>query len=149
MDDREREQLDHRVFTNRTLRASRFVGCDLSGVVVRGSEVAGMEIDSPWLLEAGNTLLVNGIDVVPIVDAELNRLFPGRELRDATEPAGLRAAWAAIEETWAATTARARTMAEGSLDATVEGEWSFAQTLRHQPAHHPRRGMGTPQVRRA
>ncbi len=27
-------------------------------------------------------LLVNGVDVVPLVDAELNRCFPGRELRD-------------------------------------------------------------------
>ncbi len=131
MSDSQPESLDHRVFTDRTLRASRFISCDLSGVVVRGSEVNGMEIDSPWLLEGGSSLMVNGIDVVPIVDAELNRRFPGRELRDAADPAGLRAAWDALEETWAATTRRARSMPEGTIDASVAGEWSFAQTLRH------------------
>ncbi len=131
MNDSQPEKLDHRVFANRTLRGSRFISCDLSDVVVRGSEVAGMEIDSPWLLEGGNSLVVNGIDVVPIVDAELNRRFPGRELRTAADPAALRTAWDALERTWATTTARAHRMPEGALDASVGGEWSFAQTLRH------------------
>jgi hypothetical protein len=125
------ERLDHRVFANRTLRASRFIECDLGEVVVRGSEVAGMEIDSPWLMEGGSRLVVNGVDVVPLVDAELNRRFPGRELRAAEDPAGLRAAWEAIEGAWAATIVRAVSMPEGTLDASVAGEWSFAQTLRH------------------
>ena len=73
------EALAGQTFTHRTLRASRFVECDLGEVVVRGSEVAGMEIDSPWLLEDGSRLLVNGVDVVPLVDAELSRRFPCRE----------------------------------------------------------------------
>jgi hypothetical protein len=110
---------------------SRFIDCDLRDVVVRGSDVAGMEIDSPWLLEAGHRLLVNGIDVVPLVDAELNWRFPGRELRCAQDPAGLRAAWAALEETWALTVDRAIGMPEGTVEESVDGEWSFAQTLRH------------------
>ena len=93
------EALAGQTFTHRTLRASRFVECDLGEVVVRGSEVAGMEIDSPWLLEDGSRLLVNGVDVVPLVDAELSRRFPGRELRTAADPGGLRAAWSALEST--------------------------------------------------
>ena len=40
------EPLAGRTFTDRTVRAARFIGCDLSAVVVRGSDVAGMEIDS-------------------------------------------------------------------------------------------------------
>lgn len=125
------EQLHHRTFTNRTLRSSRFVGCDLGDVVVRGSDIAGMELDSPWLLEGGGSLLVNGVDVVPLVDAELNRRFPGRELRAADDPVGLRAAWHAVEVAWAATLARADSMPDGTVDASVADEWSFAQTLRH------------------
>jgi hypothetical protein len=39
--------------------------------------VDGAEIEAPWLL-SGGTLLVNGVDVVPFVEAELNRRFPGR-----------------------------------------------------------------------
>lgn len=94
------EQLHHRSFTNRTLRASRFANCDFGEVVIRGSYLAGMELDSPWLLEGGNVLVVNGVDVVGFVDAELDRRFPGRELRRAADPEGLREAWDAVEGAW-------------------------------------------------
>jgi hypothetical protein len=127
----ESQSLRGRTFNSRTLRAARFIGCDLGDVVVRGSEVAGMEIDSPWLGEGGSTLLVNGVDVVPLVDAELNRRFPGRELRGGEDPESLRAAWAAVEATWVATLERAVAMPPGTVDASVDGEWSLAQTLRH------------------
>jgi hypothetical protein len=120
-----------RTFAGRSLRGSRFVDCDLVDVVVRGSEVAGLEIDSPWLLEGGNRLLVNGVDVVPLVDAALDERFPGRGLRLAEDPAGLVAAWEALERTWAGTVDRAAALPDGAVDASVEGEWSFAQTLRH------------------
>jgi DinB superfamily len=125
------ESLRGRTFTSRSLRGSRFIGCDLGDVVVRGSEVAGMEIDSPWLMEGGSTLLVNGVDVVPLVDAQLDARFPGRELRRAVHPDGLRAAWAALERSWASTLERAVAMPVGTVDASVDGEWSLAQTLRH------------------
>lgn len=125
------ESLHRRTFDHRSLQGSRFVGCDLTDVVIRGSEVDGMEIDSPWLLEGDGRLLVNGVDVVPIVDAELNRRFPGRERRTATDPAGLRSAWSAVETAWAATLDRATLMPAGTTDASVDGEWSLAQTLRH------------------
>lgn len=131
MSDSAREALNGRTFRNRNVRETRFVACDLSKVVIRGSDVAGMEIDSPWLLEDDGTLLVNGVDVVPLVDAELNRRFPGRELRVAAAPDGLRRAWAALETTWTATLDRVATMPEGTVDATVDDEWSLAQTLRH------------------
>jgi hypothetical protein len=127
----EPEDLRGRTFTDRSLRGARFVGCDLGEVVVRGSDVAGMELDSPWLLEGDGRLVVNGVDVAPLVDAELDRRFPGRELRGAVDPDGLRAAWAALERTWAATVDRAARMPAGAVDASVDGEWSFAQTLRH------------------
>lgn len=76
-------------------------------------------------------LRVNGVDVIPFVEAELNRRFPGRATRRAVDPDGLRAAWAALERTWAATLARVAEMPAGTVDVSVGGEWSFAQTLRH------------------
>jgi hypothetical protein len=127
----EPEVLRGKTFNSRSLRGARFVSCDLGDVVVRGSDVAGMEIDSPWLLEGDSSLLVNGVNVVPMVDAELNRRFPGRELRTAEDPEGLRAAWSALERTWAATLDRATAMPAGTIDASVDGEWSLAETLRH------------------
>lgn len=104
---------------------------NLSGLVFRGAEATGLEIDSPWLVEEGGPLFVNGVDVVPFVDAELNRRFPGREQRRAADQASLAAAWAAVERTWAATVARAETMPAGTVDVQVGGEWSFSETLRH------------------
>ena len=114
------------------LHGARFVRSDLSGAVMRGVDVGGADIDAPWLFDGGkNVLRVNGVDVVPFVEAELNRRFPGRAERRAGDPDGLRAAWAALERTWAATLERAAAMPAGTVDISVDGEWSFAQTLRH------------------
>lgn len=119
-------------FVGVTLRGSRFIESDLSEIVMRGVDIAGADIDAPWLLEGdAKPLLVNGVDVAPYVDAELNARFPGRAERAATDPDGLRAAWAALERTWAATLDRAAAMPDGTVDVSVAGEWSFAQTLRH------------------
>jgi hypothetical protein len=118
-------------FVDADLRGAQFVRSDLSSVVMRGVDVQRADIDSPWLFEADNSLSVNGIDVVPFVEAELNRRFPGRADRQAEDPDGLRAAWAAVQRTWTATLARVAAMPAGTVDVSVAGEWSFAQTLRH------------------
>ncbi len=117
-------------FVHRDLRGARFVESDLSGAVMRGVEVSGVEIDAPWLVH-GQPLVVNGVDVVGYVESELDSRFPGRFDRRAADPPGLRAAWAAVDRTWAATVERAAEMPAGTVDASVAGEWSFAQTLRH------------------
>jgi hypothetical protein len=118
-------------FVGADLSRARFVRADLSGVVMRGVDIQGAEIDAPWLLEGGGSLRVNGVDVAPLVDAELDRRFPGRAERRAETPDGLRSAWAALERTWAATLDRVAGMPDGTVDVQVDGEWSFAQTLRH------------------
>lgn len=118
-------------FTGADLEGARFTRSSLAGAVMRGVDVEGADIDAPWLLEGEGSLLVNGVDVAPFVDAELNRRFPGREGRRAADPDGLRAAWAAVERTWAATLERVAGMPAGAVDVCVDGEWSFAQTLRH------------------
>jgi hypothetical protein len=41
---------------------------------MRGVDVRGLDIDAPWL--ADGVLLINCADVVPLVEAELNRRFP-------------------------------------------------------------------------
>jgi uncharacterized damage-inducible protein DinB len=118
-------------FVDVDLSGARFVGSELSGVVMRGVQVDGADIDAPWLLSDGASLLVNGVDVAPYVEAELNRRFPGRDQQRAADPDGLRAAWAALEHTWTATLERAAAMPAGTVDESVDGEWSLAQTLRH------------------
>jgi hypothetical protein len=121
----EREQ-----FFERDLRGARFAECDLSGVVMRGVLVAGMDIDAPWLSE-GPGLVVNGVDVTPFVEQKLDRRFPGRSGRRAEGPAGLRAAWETATRAWDAAIDRATALPAGSVDVRVDDEWSFAETLRH------------------
>ncbi len=118
-------------FVDADLRRARFVRADLSGVVMRAVDLAGADVDAPWLSDDGGSLLVNGVDVAPLVEAELNRRFPGRADRRAGDPAGLRAAWTVLERTWAATLDRLAAMPAGTVDVSVADEWSFAQTLRH------------------
>ena len=108
-------------FKGATIRYS-----DLSGVTMRSVDVAGLDIDSHDL--AMGTLFVNGVDVVPLVEAELNRQLPGRELKDAQTPEEMREAWVAVQAAW-------RTTVEGTpaelVDTHVDDEWSLAQTMRH------------------
>lgn len=118
-------------FVGKNLRGARFVESDLSGVLMRGVDVQDADIDAPWLLDGEGVLRVNGVDVAPLVEAELNRRFPGRADRRVEDPEALRAAWAALERTWTATLERVAAMPPGTVDVSVDGEWSFAQTLRH------------------
>lgn len=118
-------------FVDADLRGARFLGSDLSGVVMRGVDVQRVEVDSPWLFDGDTFFRVNGVDVLPFVEAELNRRFPGRSQQRAGDPEGLRAAWEAVQRTWATTLERAAAMPAGTVDVSVDEEWSFAQTLRH------------------
>jgi len=108
-------------FKGATMRA-----CDLTGVTMRSADVDRLDIDGQDILFG--SLFVNGVDVVPLVDAELNRQFPGRELQNAQTPEGLRDGWVAVKAAWATTAAD--TPPE-MVDAHVQDEWSLAQTLRH------------------
>lgn len=118
-------------FIGADLRGARFAEADLSGVVMRGVNAGGADIDDPFLCDGGSFLRVNGVDVIPFVEAELNRRFPGRAARRAEDPDGLRAAWAALERTWPTALTRVAAMPTGTVDLAVRGEWSFAQILRH------------------
>jgi hypothetical protein len=99
---------------------------DVSGVTMRSVDVGGLDIDSHDLFLG--SLFVNGVDVVPLVDAELDRQFPGRALQKAQTPDGLHEGWLAVQSAWRTTLAD--TPPE-LVDAHVEDEWSLAQTLRH------------------
>jgi uncharacterized damage-inducible protein DinB len=121
----EREQ-----FLERDLRGARFVECDLSDVVMRGVDIAGMDIDAPWLSESSG-LRVNGVDVTSFVEQELDSRFPGRSERRAESPAGLRQACTLVDRAWATAIKEASALPAGSVDLRIEDEWSFAETLRH------------------
>ena len=98
----------------------------LNGVRMRGVELAGADIDGYIY-----GLRVNGVEVEPLVEAELNRRYPERALLQDRSIAGLRAALDAFEAMWEGTVERVAAMPPGTVDVSVDDEWSFARTLRH------------------
>jgi hypothetical protein len=108
--------------TGARFRMVDLTGADLRDVSLAGAAVWGSELDG---------LRIDGVEVGPLVAAELDRRFPERAWRDATDPAGLRAAWDRVRAAWAGTDDRVAALPAGTADTSVEGEWSYVQTLRH------------------
>ncbi|WP_299165081.1 DinB family protein [uncultured Arthrobacter sp.] len=120
------KEFEGAAFVKASFRGATLRFSDVSGVSMRGVDVDGLDIDSHDLFFG--SLFVNGVDVVPLVDAELNRQFPGRELQKAQTPEGLREGWRAVQS------ARQETVQATPpdlVDTHVEDEWSLSQTLRH------------------
>jgi hypothetical protein len=108
------------------LSNARFRQVDLTGVIMR--DVALVDVDITAEIQ---NLRINGVDVVPLVDAELNRRYPDRPKMRPADADGFREAWAILERLWQQTVARARGMDPQLLHERVDGEWSFIETLRH------------------
>lgn len=108
------------------LNDARFRMVDLSGAVMRDVSLSGAAIDGEI-----DGLQINGVEVAPLVEAELIRREPARAMRRATDPTQLRAAWVALEQSWASSYDRVAALPAETVDISVEDEWSFAQTLRH------------------
>lgn len=113
-------------FTDVDFTDARFHLVDLTGVSIRGAELVNVSITG----EVEN-LTVNGVDVGPLVEAELDRRDPDRVAMRPTDAEGYRTAWAIIERRWPPTVERARRLAPELLHERVEDEWSFIETLRH------------------
>jgi len=76
-------------------------------------------------------VIINGVDVGPLVEAELDRRDPDRVKVRPTDPAGFREAWDLLERRWDQTVERARALPPELLHESVNDEWSFIETLRH------------------
>jgi uncharacterized damage-inducible protein DinB len=108
------------------LTGAQFRGVDLSGAVMRGVELANVDIYGEIV-----NVTINGVDVGPLVDAELNRRYPDRAKMRPADPAGFAEAWDTLERLWGQTVERARRLPPELLHESVDGEWSFIETLRH------------------
>lgn len=143
------ERLPDATFEHVDLSGARFDRVDLTGarfqmVSVSQAEfrdtefrhvrMRGVELEDVDISGELKDVRVNGIDVWPLVSAELDRLHPERTRLRPTDPAGYREAWAVLEDLWSGTVERARRLSvddPGLLHASVDGEWSFVETLRH------------------
>lgn len=126
------------------LRSTRFRDCDLTGAKIIDSVL--VDVDISGYVE---NLVINGVDVTAYVEEELNRRHPERlQLRSLSSIEDFRAMWTTIENLWSATTTRAERLPVDNSDEVsansvdfarkdrgqhkrVDGEWSFAETLRH------------------
>jgi uncharacterized damage-inducible protein DinB len=133
-------------FQNADLRGSRFENVDLTGAKLRLVDLTGAEFRSVDLSGAVmrsvdlvnvditgdvENLTINGVDVGPFIEAELNQRYPGRARMRPADPAGFREAWDLLGRLWDETVARARRLPPELLHESVDGEWSFTETLRH------------------
>ena len=90
-------------------RGSRVDDLDLSGVHLHGTNLEGARLTETYLMDADISgdiegLRLNGVEIEPLVRAELDRLYPDRVKLRASDVAGLREAWSMVERLWAATT---------------------------------------------
>lgn len=121
-----------RVYLNdASMRAVDFTGAQIRGALFNRSRMRGVELADVEISGELQNVVVNGVDIAPLVDAELNRRMPDRARMRPDDADGFREAWAILERLWEGTVARARTFPEPALHGSVDGEWSFIQTLRH------------------
>ena len=118
------------------LTGSHFRNIDLSGSRLRSAFLRDVVFTDAWIEDVrieGHiaSLVVNGVDVTDFVEAELDRRHPERLGLRPEDVDGVRRAWSdAIARSDEAVT-RARRLPPDLLDARVDDEYSFVQTLRH------------------
>lgn len=114
------------VFCQVDLTGAEFRNVDFSHVVMKNVDLIDVEITASI-----ENLRINGVDIGPLVNAELDRRYPLRAKMRPEDPDGFREAWDILEQLWEGTVDRARRLAPERLHESVNGEWSFIQTLRH------------------
>ncbi|HEV2798248.1 MAG TPA: DinB family protein [Nocardioides sp.] len=112
-------------FVDEDLTGAELRECDLSGARLVGVVMQGAVIDG-----LVTNLVVNGVEVMAYVEAELDRRHPVRLLVRSDDPGDLRRAARRLRTDWAATVARMR-RSPGVERASANDEWSAVQTLRH------------------
>ncbi|MFZ0168364.1 MAG: DinB family protein [Candidatus Dormiibacterota bacterium] len=120
----------------RDFAGARLEDADFSRARLHSPSFESAKITDAWLCNADISgdiegLRVNGIEVAPLVEAELDRRFPGRVKLRASDPPLLAEAWTMLEDIWRANVARAHALPEAALYERVDDEWSFVETLRH------------------
>lgn len=113
-------------FIDLSMAGATFREVDLSGAQMRGVLLVNADIDG-----AIDGLRINGVEVMPLIEAELDRLRPERLRLRPTTPETMRDAVDVIEELWQATVRRASALPEEAAYRSMNDEWSLAQTLRH------------------
>jgi uncharacterized protein YjbI with pentapeptide repeats len=94
-------------FIGTRLNRARFHDASMEGVKITGTSLVGAEIWSNNI----TGLLLNGVEVAPLVEAELDRPHPERRILLASDASGVQAARADIEVLWGPSRGRAACVA--------------------------------------
>jgi hypothetical protein len=122
----QRSDFEGAEFDDLSMAGASFREVDLSEARMYGVLLLDADIDG-----AIDGLRLNGVEVKPLIEAELDRLHPERRRLRPTTPETMRDAVDVIEGLWHATVQRARALPDGAAHRSVNSEWSLAQTLRH------------------
>jgi hypothetical protein len=117
--------------TDATLHDVDLTGAQIRAALLKDVRLSGVELMDVLISGELQNVVVNGVDIAPLVDAELNRRMPERAKMRPDDSDGFREAWAILERLWEGTVERATALPEAALHRSVDGEWSFIQTLRH------------------
>lgn len=117
------------------LRGAVFWGADLSGATFRDVDLTGARVTHARFVDVDidcfvDRVVINGVDVTSYVN-ERDEWYPLRAMLVAPTPEGMRETWGLLEAEWAKTLTQAGEVSEERLHESVDGEWSFVQTLRH------------------
>ena len=124
--DYRRTDMSHSRFDEVDFSRSRFRNVYFTDTVIRGAWLQRVDIDGYV-----DDVVINGVDVGPLIEAELDRRDPDRMLVRPTDADGFRRAWDVVVGRWEVAVQRARALPEDLLHERVDGEWSFIETLRH------------------
>ena len=111
---------DNVSFAGASMRNANFFGARMEGLFIN-AEISG-PVDG---------LKVNGIEVAPLIEAELVRRHPELAKFSAPELDDVRDGLRIVEEQLGATLQRVRALPEELRNRGVDGEWSAVETVRH------------------
>lgn len=125
-----KQQFEDQDFTD-----SVFWGVNLKNVHFRDADFTGATMFHVLLKDVVidgevDRLVINGVDVTDFVN-QGDRWYPLRSMLTPGDSAAAIDAWDVLEGQWADALTRADALTDAQRMQSVEGEWSFVQTLRH------------------
>ena len=121
----EDQDLTDSVFWGVHLKNAHFRDADFSGSTMFHVLLKDVTVDGVI-----DRLVVNGVDVTDVVNNG-DRWYPLRTMLMPTDGAAAIDAWDLLERGWAEAFTRADALTDEQRRESVDGEWSFIETLRH------------------
>ena len=112
-----------------------FWGVDLQRATFRDVDLMGARVSHARLVDVVidaeiDRLVINGVDVTAYVN-ERDEWFALRSQLHPTDPGRMGQGWQAFVAAWGGAIERARRLPEEQRTRSVDGEWSFVETIRH------------------